>query len=184
MGKIIALLSMLLSVLIVFTACEDKDENFISDNVSTAVKKVYKLNTLDNKVIDVEVKEKFLEIKNKELKNQVILVNFWATWCPPCRVEIPHFVKVVDKYKGKFNIIGVLLETKEREDIQEFVDEYGINYPIAISDDNFHLSRAISNTRSLPFSVLYDAKGNYVTSYVGAIPQEMLELDIEKALKR
>lgn len=173
----------LLIVMLMFVACEDKDENFISNDESKSVKKDYTLQTLDNKTIKVEVKNKFLDIKTKEYQGQVILVNFWATWCPPCRVEIPHFVKVIDKYKGKFNIIGVLLEDKNREAIQEFVDEFKINYPIAIGEDNFYLSRAISPTRSLPFSVLYDKNGNYITSYLGAIPQEMLEKDIEKALK-
>ena len=174
---------MLLSIILMFVSCEDKDENFISNDVSKSVKKDYTLQTLDNKIIKVEVKNKFLGVKTKELQGQVILINFWATWCPPCRAEIPHFVKIIDKYKGKFNIIGVLLEDKNRKDIQSFVDDFKINYPIAIGEDNFYLSRAISPTRSLPFSVLYDRNGNYVTSYLGAVPQEMLENDIEKAFK-
>jgi thiol-disulfide isomerase/thioredoxin len=173
----------ILSIILLFVACEDKDEDFISDDVIHSVKKDYTLQTLDNKTIKLEVKSKFLDIKTQEFKNQVILINFWATWCPPCRTEIPHFIKVVDKYKGKFNIIGVLLEDKDKKSVQKFANDFKINYPIAIGEDNFYLSRAISPTRSLPFSVLYDKNGNYVTSYLGAVPQEMLENDIEKALK-
>ncbi len=172
-----------LSIALLFVACENKDENFISNDESRSVKKEYTLQTLKGGTIEVEVKNKFLDIKTKELQNQVILVNFWATWCPPCRAEIPHFVKIIDKYKGKFNIIGVLLEDKDKGAVQKFVDEFKINYPIAIGEDNFYLSRAISPTRSLPFSVLYDKNGNYITSYLGAVPQEMLENDIEKAFK-
>lgn len=172
-----------LITLLLFVACENKDKNLSSSDVSKNVKKDYTLQTLDNKTIEVEVKHKFLGIKTKELQGQVILVNFWATWCPPCRAEIPHFVKVIEKYKGKFNIIGVLLEDKDREGIQEFVDEFKINYPITIGRDNTRLSSVISPTRSLPFSVLYDKNGNYVTSYIGAVPQKMMESDIEKALK-
>ena len=180
MKNIVILLSI---ILLFFTACEDKDENFISNDESKSVTKEYTLQTLKGKTIEVEVKNKFLGIHTKELQGQVILVNFWATWCPPCRAEIPHFVKIIEKYKGKFNIIGVLLEDKDKQAVQSFVDDFKINYPIAVGEDNFYLSRAISPTRSLPFSVLYDKNGNYITSYLGAVPQEMLENDIEKAFK-
>lgn len=172
-----------LSVVLLFVACENKDENLISNDVSKSGKKEYTLKTLDNKTIEIDVKKKFLGMKTKELQNQVILVNFWATWCPPCRAEIPHFVEVVEKYKGKFNIIGVLLEDKDKKDVQKFVDDFKINYPITIGGDNDYLSKAISATRSLPVSILYDKNGNYITRYLGAVPQKKMENDIEKALK-
>jgi len=128
MNKII----ILFSIILLFTACEDKDENFISNDESKSVTKEYTLQTLKGGTIKVEVKNKFLDIKTKELQNQVILVNFWATWCPPCRAEIPHFVKIIDKYKGKFNIIGVLLEDKDKQAVQKFADDFRIIITVII----------------------------------------------------
>jgi thiol-disulfide isomerase/thioredoxin len=118
-------------------------------------------------------------------EGKVVLLDFFATWCPPCRAEIPHLADIQNAYKGKVQIIGVLMEeNKDDLEIQKFEKEFGINFPIANSPANFALSDALGGIRSLPTMVMYDTKGDYFTHYVGAAPQEMIEADIQRALNK
>lgn len=91
---------------------------------------------------------------------KVILLNFWATWCPPCRHEIPGFNKLYNKYKDKgFVIVGVALDS--RQNAIDFLDPMGINYPILIGDKTgLDLTRQYGNDMGLlPYSVIIDRKG-------------------------
>ena len=73
-------------------------------------------------------------------------------------------------------------DNKEDITIQKFEKLMQINYPIANSPENFLLSDALGGIKSLPTTVMYDKRGNYFTHYVGAVPQEMIEADIQRAL--
>ncbi len=118
-------------------------------------------------------------------EGKVVLLDFFATWCPPCRAELPHLADIQNAYKGKVQIIGILMEeNKEDLEIQKFEKEMGINFPVANSPANFALSDALGGIRSLPTMVMYDTKGDYFTHYVGAAPQEMIEADIQRALNK
>ena len=118
-------------------------------------------------------------------EGNVVLLDFFATWCPPCRAEIPHLADIQSAYKGKVQIIGVLMEeNKDDLEIQQFEKEFGINFPVANSPANFELSQALGGIRSLPTLVMYDTRGDYFTHYVGAAPQEMIEADIQRALNK
>ncbi len=116
-------------------------------------------------------------------EGKIVLLNFFATWCPPCRAEIPHLADIQNAFKDDLQIIGVLMEdNKEDITIQKFEKLMQINYPIANSPENFLLSDALGGIKSLPTTVMYDKRGNYFTHYVGAVPQEMIEADIQRAL--
>jgi len=96
----------------------------------------------------------------KEWDGKVILLNFWATWCPPCRHEIPAFIHVYDKYQDKgFVIVGVALDS--RQNAIDFVDPMGVNYPILVAEQTgIELTQAYGNTLGvLPYSVIIDRKG-------------------------
>ena len=91
---------------------------------------------------------------------QVILVNFWATWCPPCVREIPAFNKLYDTYKDKgFTIIGIALDNKQ--DVIDFIDPMGVEYPILLGDQQgIKLTQEYGNRLGvLPFSVVIDRQG-------------------------
>ena len=176
-------ITILLSVILLLTGCT-KYYSFASNDKTKDTKKEYTLQTLKGKTIKVKGSRNFLEIQTKELQNQVILVNFWASWCPPCKAEIPHFVEMVDKYKGKFNIIGVLVrDEKSDKELQSFADKFKINYPITIGDENNRFAKDFMPAKYLPFSILYDKNGKYISNYVGLFSQETLENDIKKAMK-
>src|SRR5262245_6026154 len=72
------------------------------------------------------------EIDSRSLAGKVMLVNFWATWCPPCRAEIPDLVALQEKYRDQLQIIGVLQDESSTEDVKRFVAEYKINYPVLV----------------------------------------------------
>jgi len=121
----------------------------------------------------------------KGYEGKIVLLDFFATWCPPCRAEIPHLADIQKAYKGQVQIIGILMEeNKDDLEIQQFEEDMGINYPVTNSAENFALADALGGIRSLPTMVMYDSNGDYFTHYVGAAPQEMIEADIQKALTK
>jgi thiol-disulfide isomerase/thioredoxin len=116
-------------------------------------------------------------------ENKIVLVNFFTTWCPPCKAEIPHLVNLQEKYKDNFVIISVLLEeNKSNEEINSFVKYNNINYIITNGIDNFKLAQSAGGVKNIPLMFLYDKNGKYSTHYVGAIPEEMIDADIKKVL--
>jgi peroxiredoxin len=94
---------------------------------------------------------------------QVILVNFWATWCPPCVREIPAFNQLYESYKDKgFTIIGIALDNKQ--DVIDFIDPMSVEYPILLGDQQgIKLTQDYGNRLGvLPFSVIIDRQGRII----------------------
>jgi len=139
------------------------------------------LKSLDGKEIVVTPTEKGFTFSGYE--NKVVLVNFFATWCPPCKAEIPHLNNLQEKYKENFVIISVLLEeNKSNEEIASFMKYHAINYIVTNSPENFKFAQNVGGVKNIPLMFLYDKSGNYSTHYVGAIPEEMIDADIKKVL--
>jgi thiol-disulfide isomerase/thioredoxin len=106
----------------------------------------------------------------------VVVLNFWAPWCPPCREEIPDFIKLQDKYHERGLVfIGVALDEKIK--VQAFADEMGINYPILLGEmEAVDLARKIGNRLGgLPFTVIVDRNGKIIASEVGGLTLDRLE---------
>lgn len=183
----------ILMTLFIFTGCDDKKEN-PPKNESTQENTTQETTTqkpiMDKKMVvltDTNDKEwKIEQIDDRlvfeGLENKVVLLNFFATWCPPCKAEIPHLINLQNKYKDKFIVISVLLEeNKPNEQIQEFIKDYEINYSVTNSAQNFVLADLVGGVQSIPLMLLYDTSGKQVQNYIGAIPEEMLEIDIQAA---
>ena len=154
-------------------------KTFKQEPVSTEVK----LHTVNGKDI-VFTKEKNALIL-KDNSDKIILLNFFATWCPPCKAEIPHLINLQDKYKDKLKIISVLLEDdKPDSEIKSFIDYNHINYSVTNDVNNFKLSNLLGGIQSIPFMILYDKNGKVITHYIGIIPEEMIDSDIKKAIKQ
>ena len=93
-------------------------------------------------------------------KNKVILLNFWATWCPPCRREIPDFMEVYKQYKDKdFIVIGVGIDDQNK--VAQFVKKLGVDYPILVGERAaMQISYDNSNhSGALPYSIIIDKHG-------------------------
>jgi thiol-disulfide isomerase/thioredoxin len=178
---------------LIFLGCDGKENTISEDKVPEVINKTvivepltkqsYNLKTSDNKSLTI--------IKDSELWNidgindKVILLDFFATWCPPCKAEIPHLNNLYKTYKDKFEIVGILLEDgKSNEDLKLFMDEFKIEYTITNDPRNQELASMIGNIRSIPTMFLINQDGKIIQKYVGIVPEEMLASDIKKALKK
>ncbi|MCP4631364.1 MAG: TlpA family protein disulfide reductase [candidate division Zixibacteria bacterium] len=114
-------------------------------------------------------------VRLSDFKGKVILLDFWATWCGPCRVSLPFMVEQHGKYGDKgFVMIGINLDQrKSGKQIQEFLDSYGIEYLNVIGDKN--ISRKYRVT-GIPLTVLIDQNFDVVRRYVGLRPESKIEL--------
>ena len=118
----------------------------------------------------------------KQWQGKIMVVNFWATWCPPCREEIPGFIDLNKKYGDKGLVfVGIALDEPDR--VQAYIDEIGINYPVLIGGPEAGaLSTAAGNRLGgLPYTVVIDRQGKPVGNFTGAVAEKKLE-DLVKPL--
>ncbi len=117
-------------------------------------------------------------------KKKVIVLNFWATWCPPCKKEMPAFMELQEKYgKQGLQIIGIAIDDKKL--VKEFVDDMGINYVILSGQlDAVDISRRYGNFRGqLPYTVFINSKQQLVAVKRGEITKAEAEKAILQLLK-
>jgi thiol-disulfide isomerase/thioredoxin len=115
----------------------------------------------------------------RQERGNVVLLNFWATWCPPCRKETPDLVKLHQRYSGQgFTVVGVSLDENARQAVPPFVERYAVPYPMLLAGE----SRLAASVEGLPTSLLIGRDGRVVETYVGAVTEENLRADIEKVL--
>ena len=126
-----------------------------------------------------------------DYKGKAVIVDFWATWCAPCKVEIPWLEKFHDQYASQgLEILGVSEDDldlkdkakllKEKQDIADKAVEMKINYPVLI--DDAEVSTPYGGIDGLPTTFFIDRNGKVVASTVGLVPRDMIEADIKKAL--
>jgi thiol-disulfide isomerase/thioredoxin len=120
------------------------------------------------------------DVKLSDYKGKVILLNFWATWCGPCKVEIPGFVEVYNEYKDRgFVIVGVL--TDDQPDLlKPFAAEYKMNYPQVLWHDD--MDKAYGPVFGLPTSLLITRDGAICRKHMGPVSKERIEQEIAPLL--
>jgi thiol-disulfide isomerase/thioredoxin len=129
----------------------------------------FKLSTLDGKVVSVGAE-----------KGKVVLLNFWATWCGPCRAEVPDLIELQSKYKDGLQIIGLALDVEDLNEVKKFVAAYGVNYPVAVASDEirFHYG----GIGALPTSFMIDTQGRVVQKHEGLRDPALYEAEIRSLL--
>jgi len=113
------------------------------------------------------------EVSMVAQRGKVVLVNFWATWCGPCREEIPFLVQLAERYPDHLTIIGVSEDAGGADMVETFADQYDVNYPIVMSTPE--IKRAFPGVVALPTSFVVDPDGQIVQTHVGLISPVVLE---------
>ncbi len=116
-----------------------------------------------------------------KLKGKVVVVNFWATWCPPCRAEIPDFISIYgEKRSAGVEIIGVSLDEGGWSEVTPYVERSKITYPIILGDRA--VARAWGGIQAIPTTFLIDKDGNVVDTHVGLMSKAQLLKKIQPLL--
>lgn len=114
------------------------------------------------------------------LQGRVVLLNFWATWCAPCRVEMPRFVQWQEKYKAEgLSIVGVSMDD-DSEPVKDLMRKRSLNYPVVMGDEKLGLT--YGGVLGLPVTYLIDRKGIIRARYQGATNLDAMEREIRQLL--
>lgn len=119
-------------------------------------------------------------------RGEIVVLNLWASWCPPCRKEMPDLIRLSENYQGKgVTVLGVNLATHERssEDADEFIEEFGIEFPTFIDlpiEDGKGVVSSRYNITGIPYTYIIDRDGIIVKVFPGEATYEMLETVIEQ----
>ncbi|MGH9744093.1 MAG: TlpA family protein disulfide reductase, partial [Candidatus Acidiferrum sp.] len=127
------------------------------------------LTALDGKPLQLEA-----------IHGKVVFLNFWATWCGPCRAEVPDLVALQNRYEGQLQIIGLDVDDDDAAAVQKYVKETGINYPIAMASDEVRM--AYGGIPALPTSFVLDTQGRVVQKHVGLWNPAVYETEIRALL--
>ena len=120
-------------------------------------------------------------VKSNDYKGKVLLITFFATWCPPCRQEVPTLIKLQNEYGEKgFSVIGFSVDEKGPKVVVKMIKKDKINYPILMAKGK--TARDFGGVVGIPTSFLIDKQGEIVKRYPGYVPKSLLEKDIIKYL--
>jgi cytochrome c biogenesis protein CcmG/thiol:disulfide interchange protein DsbE len=118
-------------------------------------------------------------VQLSDFRGKVVLLNFWATWCDPCRIEIPWFVEFERQHKGQgFAVVGVSMDEDGWQAIKPFISEAGINYRILLGDDK--IAELYGGIDSLPTSFVIDREGRIAAVHIGLVSKSRYENDLQQ----
>jgi cytochrome c biogenesis protein CcmG/thiol:disulfide interchange protein DsbE len=121
------------------------------------------------------------QFRLSDYSGKLVFVNFWATWCPPCRAEIPGFIKMYDKYKDQgLEIIGISTDRDGKDVVKKFIQKNGVNYPIVMYE--MDVIEAYGGITGIPTTFIVNQKGEIVNKFVGFPGDEAFEKEIQKWL--
>ena len=122
------------------------------------------------------------DVTLSHFRGKVVLLDFWATWCGPCRMEIPGFIKLQEEYGKKgFVMLGVSLDQQGLAVVKPFMQVWKVNYTMVI-DQMGLVQNSYGGIHSIPTTVLIGKKGDIKGAFVGVHPEEQFEEEIKKAL--
>ncbi|HIP20013.1 MAG TPA: TlpA family protein disulfide reductase [Sulfurimonas sp.] len=181
----ITFLSSLIAMSLLLSACSN-DDSALEEANSLLSTNEYTLTKLDKTQLTVIKSPTGFRVK--EAKNKVIILDIFATWCPPCQAEASHLSSLQKKYKDSLLIIGVTIEDNIKDDkLQAFRTQYDAKYALVNSNENSRLVDAIvkklkvGSNFGIPLMAMYK-DGVLVNYYQGAVEEEFIESDIKKAL--
>ncbi len=121
------------------------------------------------------------KVKLSDFRGKAVVLNFWATWCAPCKVEMPWFVDLQKQYGNDgLEIVGVAMDDSDPQKIAQFASEMGVNYPVLLGTDK--VSEAYGDVEYLPTTFYINRQGKIVGKVAGLISKAEIEDDARKAL--
>jgi len=118
-----------------------------------------------------------------DFKGKVVVLDFWATWCPPCRAEIPGFIDLQKKYQSQgLTVVGVSMDQDGVDTVKAFVQKMGMNYPVVMADTN--VVAAYGNIEAIPTTFIIDRTGRIVNQHLGLTDKAEFEAEIKPLLNQ
>ena len=123
------------------------------------------------------------QISLSEFRGKVVILDFWATWCKPCKLELPHFVALQQEFdKEVLQIIGISLDKVSSDEVASFVKEWKIPYIVVMG--NGEVARSYGGIRGIPTTFVIDKQGNIYKKYIGYRDKEIFERDVRALLEK
>jgi thiol-disulfide isomerase/thioredoxin len=120
-------------------------------------------------------------VKLSDFKGKVVILDFWATWCPPCRAEIPGFIALQKQYAAQgLSVVGVSLDTAGASVVKTFMQHLGMNYPVVIGNEK--TAADYGGITAIPTTFVIDRSGKIVSSHQGYASQVVFESEIRPLL--
>jgi thiol-disulfide isomerase/thioredoxin len=117
-----------------------------------------------------------------DYKGKVVLLNFWATWCPPCRAEMPDLIKMQREYQSKgLQVIGITYPPQTLREVRQFIRKLKVNYPIALGTEE--TKALFDQTDTLPVTIIIDRQGNVRERIEGILLPEEFEQKVKPLLQ-
>ncbi len=121
-------------------------------------------------------------VQLSDYRGKVVLLNFWATWCGPCKIEIPWFIEFEREHKGEgFAVIGVAMDDEGWEAVKPYIQDAGVNYRILLGADS--VAQLYGGIDSLPTTFIIDREGRVAAVHIGLVGKDTYEKDLREVLK-
>lgn len=182
MKKIVTYFCGLAVVLLVFACDSGAEKNEVAASRPAGnVSRTISTNKMAHFVLPSAVDGTLID--SDAYQGRVRLINFFATWCPPCMEEIPTLIELADKFGSNgFSVIGLSVDQSEREVVKKFVNKMKITYPVLMADEA--VSSAFGGISGIPVSFLVARDGTLVRRYLGYVDHRVLLRDIEEVLQQ
>jgi thiol-disulfide isomerase/thioredoxin len=121
-------------------------------------------------------------LRLSDYKGKVVVLNFWATWCPPCRAEMPDLIRMQREYRSRgLQVVGITYPPEEIAEVRQFVRKFGVNYPIALG--TIETKSLFDETETLPLTIVIDREGKVRERIEGILLPQEFEQKIRPLLK-
>ena len=120
-------------------------------------------------------------IHSSDFKGKVVILDFWATWCPPCKAEIPGFIALQNEYGKKgLAVVGISVDEGGAAVVKQFAQQSGMNYPVLLADEK--TPRAFGGIEAIPTTFIIDREGRIVTKHLGFTEKDEFEKELKPLL--